>query len=60
MAARGAKLQQQITELTARRTAYQQEEAKRNPDPADRAFNAAVRDTLRVQASPRGITRPKE
>jgi hypothetical protein len=60
MAARRAKLQQQITELTARRVAYLQEEAKRNPDPAGRAFDAAVRETLRVQAAPRGIALPRE
>ena len=54
-----AALQKQILELSGRRTAYINEEMRRNPDAASRAFTTAVRGTLRDQAKAKGIVIPE-
>lgn len=55
MTARREQLQKEITELTRQRASYIQEEARRNPNPAARAFDAALREALRGQAKTKGI-----
>ena len=52
-------LQKQISELTAKRDAFIREEIRRNPNPSQRAFDAAIRETLRLQAQTRGIQIPE-
>lgn len=52
-------LQKQILVLSNRRTAYINEELRRNPDAAARAFTTAVRATLRDQAKGKGIVIPE-
>lgn len=52
-------LQKQILTLSTRRTAYINEELRRNPDAASRAFNTAVRGALRDQAKAKGIVIPE-
>jgi hypothetical protein len=53
--AKREELQKQIVELSTKRDAYIQEELKKNPNPADRAFDDAVRGALREQAKKKGI-----
>jgi len=55
-----AALQKEIDDLNTRRTAFINEEQKRNPNAGDRAFDQAIRDALRVQAAVQGIVIPKE
>ena len=50
-----ASLNKKIADLTKERDAFLREEGKRNPNPADRAFDAAVRETLRIQAGAKGL-----
>ena len=52
-------LEKQITELAQQREAYIEEELKKQPTPADRAFDDAVRGALRDQAKQKGIVIPK-
>ncbi len=52
-------LQKEITELSKAREAFIREEMKRNPNTAQRAFDAAIRETLRLQAGARGIQIPE-
>jgi hypothetical protein len=59
MTAKREGLQKEITALSQKRDAYIREEIKRNPNPAQAAFDAALRETLRVQAKERGIEIPK-
>jgi DNA-binding transcriptional MerR regulator len=58
MAAKREDLQKQIATLAQKRDAFIKEEAKKNPNPADRAFDEAIRGTLRDQASKQGIKIP--
>ena len=60
MTARRAALQKQIADLTAKRTNYLMEARRRDPSQDDRAFGAAIRETLRRQAAGRGLAIPKE
>lgn len=60
MAGKRETLQKQISELTAKRQKFIAAETKRNPSAADRTFDAALRETLRVQAAVKGIIIPKE
>lgn len=60
MAAKREQLQKEITALDAKRQAYIAAEMKRNPRPADRAFDAAINEALRTQAATKGIVIPKE
>ncbi len=53
-------IQKEITKLNKERTQYIAEQRKKNPSSADRAFDEAIRQTLRKQAAERGITIPKE
>jgi len=52
-------LQKQINELNAKRTEYICAEQKKNPSKADKAFDEAVRCTLRSQAAAKGIRIPE-
>ena len=52
-------LQKQILTLSNRRTAFINEELRRNPNAADQAFNTAVRGALRDQAKAKGIVIPE-
>jgi hypothetical protein len=52
-------LQKQIVELSKKRDAYIENERKEAPRAADRAFDEAVRGTLREQAKKKGIDVPK-
>lgn len=52
-------LNQKITELTKQREAFLRDEAKRNPNAVDRAFDASVRETLRIQAGAKGLKIPE-
>jgi hypothetical protein len=60
MTAKRAALQKQISELDARRVLFINEAMRRNPNAANRAFDVAIRATLREQAVGRGIIIPKE
>jgi hypothetical protein len=59
LAAERATIQKRITELADKRDAYIREEMKKKPDAAQRAFDEAVRGTLRDQAKAKGIDIPK-
>ncbi len=59
MAAQRAGLQKQIADLTVQRDTYVREQAKRTQGQATRALDAALRETLRIQAKTRGITVPE-
>jgi hypothetical protein len=52
-------LQKQIADLSAKRADWLKEHQKKNPSQADKAFDAAVRGTLREQAAPKGIAIPE-
>jgi hypothetical protein len=52
-------LQKQIGELAKKRESYIQDELKKRPSAADRAFDEAVRGALREQAKKKGIEIPK-
>ena len=52
-------LQKQITDLTKQRDEYIRAEMKRNPNAAQAAFDAAIRETVRIQAKTRGIQIPE-
>ncbi|MGH2548695.1 MAG: hypothetical protein ACRDHN_04865, partial [Thermomicrobiales bacterium] len=53
-------IQKDITSLQLKRQKYLADELKRNPNPSDRAFGAAISETLRVQAATKGIVIPKQ
>ena len=55
-----ANLQKQINELNTRRVAYINEQMKKNPSAADKAFDEAVRGALCEQAARKGITIPRD
>lgn len=55
MSEKRAALQKQIDELATRRDTFIREEQKRNPNPAARAFDQAIRETLQIQAKEKGI-----
>jgi hypothetical protein len=59
MAAKREAVQRQIDELGRQRTQYLSEYMRKNPNPALRAFDAAIQETLREQASRKGIDLPK-
>jgi hypothetical protein len=59
MTAKREGLQKEITELTTKRDGFIREEVKRNPNAAQRAFDTAIRETLRIQAGQRGIRIPE-
>jgi hypothetical protein len=59
MAAERDQLQKQIGDLSSKRQEYLQQEAKKNPSQADKAFDEAVRGALREQAAKKGIEIPK-
>jgi hypothetical protein len=52
-------LNQQITDLSKKRDEFIRAELKRNPNAADQAFDAAVRETLRIQAGNKGLKIPE-
>lgn len=51
-------LQKQITDLNTRRTVYLNNEQKKHASKADKAFDEAIRATLRTQAQTKGMTIP--
>lgn len=51
-------LQKQIAELTSQRDAFVRDAQRKNPSAADKAFDAAIRGTLRDQASAKGVQIP--
>lgn len=53
-------IQKQIQDISKKRDQFLREEEKRNPNPANRAFDSAVREMLRQQAASQGIVIPKE
>jgi hypothetical protein len=55
MAAKRAALQKQIDELNVKRNAHIARELQRHQGDAGRAFDAALRETIRLQASSKGI-----
>lgn len=55
-----AALQKDIDDLNVQRLKFISDEQKRNPNPGDRAFDQAIRETLRIQAETQGIIIPKE
>jgi hypothetical protein len=55
MTAKRAALQRQIDELTVKRNAYIAQELKRHQGDAGRVFDAALRETIRIQAGQKGI-----
>jgi hypothetical protein len=59
VAAKRAKLQKEINDLAAKRQAYINEQMKKNPSAADKAFDAAIRGALRQQAAAKGIKIPE-
>lgn len=52
-------MQKEIAQLSAERSKYIQAEMKKNSSKADKAFDSAVRNTLRNQAATKGIEIPK-
>jgi hypothetical protein len=58
MLARRETLQKQINELNVRRSEYLNQEMKKKPSAADKAFDEAVRGALRQQAADKGIKIP--
>jgi hypothetical protein len=60
MTAKREALQKEIGELQVKRTKFIAEEMRKNPDPAGRAFDSAIRETLRIQAASKGIVIPKD
>jgi hypothetical protein len=58
-AAERAALQKEINKLSAQRAAYIAREMKKHASQANKAFDAAVRATLREQAGKKGIEIPK-
>ena len=52
-------LQKEVLTLEAQRQAFIAAELKRNPNPSARAFDAAINETLRIQAEAKGIVIPK-
>jgi hypothetical protein len=60
MAAKREALQKEISAIDGKRRAFIAAEMKRNPRPADRAFDAAINEALRAQAATKGIVIPKE
>jgi hypothetical protein len=59
MAAHREALQKQIVDLSKKRDQYVAEQTKKNGSAADRAFDEALRKTLREQAESKGIVIPK-
>jgi len=59
-AAQRETLQKEIAGLEVQRQAFIAAETKRNPNPAGRAFYAAISDALRIQAATKGIVIPKQ
>src|SRR5262249_35851827 len=59
MAAKRETMQKEISELNTKRLQYLAEYQRKNPNPADQAFDEAVRKTLREQAAKKGIEIPK-
>jgi hypothetical protein len=59
MTSKREQLQKEITTLNTQRTTYINEELRRNPNPAARAFDNAIREALRGQAKTRGIVIPE-
>lgn len=59
MAEKRDAIQKQIVELSKKRDAYIAEETKKNPSKGDKAFDAALRATVREQAAGKGITIPE-
>lgn len=55
MSEKRANLQKRIDDLTNQRNNFIREEMKRNPNPGARAFDEALRETLRIQAGAKGI-----
>jgi hypothetical protein len=55
MTAKREALQKQIDELTVKRNAYLAQELKRQQGDAGRVFDAALRETIRIQAAQKGI-----
>ncbi|HMC63494.1 MAG TPA: vWA domain-containing protein [Gemmataceae bacterium] len=51
-------IKKKIAELSKKREAYVKEQMKKNPSKADKAFDAALRATLREQAQTKGINIP--
>jgi hypothetical protein len=60
MLAKREGIQKEINELNARRTAYINEQMKKNPSKADKAFDDAVRGALCEQAARKGIVIPRD
>jgi hypothetical protein len=60
MTAKREQVQKQITELSKQRDAFIREHQRKHPNAAERAFDNAIRETLRLQASPVGINLPRE
>jgi len=58
MTAKRRALQKQINDLTAERNAYVAKELKRQQGKGGQALDAAIRETLRIQAAERGIRIP--
>ena len=59
MTAQREALQKECMEIDKKRQAFINEELKRNPNPGARAFNMAMRETLRIQAEAKGIKLPE-
>jgi hypothetical protein len=59
MAAQRDALHKDIARLSTERQKYLAQQAKRNPGKADKAFDEAIRGTLRDQAGAKGIAIPK-
>jgi hypothetical protein len=60
MTGKRAAIQKQINELNAKRVAYINEQMKKNPSAADKAFDEAVRGALCEQAAKKGIHIPRD
>jgi hypothetical protein len=59
MTAKRAVIQQQIDALSKERTTYVNEQLRKNATAGAQAFDAALRETLRIQAKERGIIIPE-
>jgi len=59
MASKREALQKEAMAIEKQRQAFIADELKRNPNPAAQAFDAAINETLRIQAETKGIVIPK-
>jgi hypothetical protein len=59
MLAKRQAIQKEIGELSSKRAEFISKETKKNPNPADKAFDEAIKSALREQGAARGLKLPE-